>query len=129
MNVVVEVREGNVERALVALKKKCLAVGLFREVRAHDHYVKPSLKRRLKSLRARKAARKRARQYACGLTAMAIRSRALAGQASMAKALSAAVEKSARLDNLIAELERRKARTARYRAKRAEARRQALLAS
>jgi len=41
----------------------------------------------------------------------------------MAKALSAAVEKSGRLDNLIAELERRKARTARYRAKRTAARR------
>ena len=41
----------------------------------------------------------------------------------MAKALSAAVEKSGRLDNLIAELERRKARTSRYRAKRAAPRR------
>jgi hypothetical protein len=54
---------------------------------------------------------------------MATRSSAVAGQASMAKALSAAVEKSGRLDNLIAELERRKARTSRYRAKRAAARR------
>jgi hypothetical protein len=44
----------------------------------------------------------------------------------MAKALSAAVEKSGRLDNLIAELERRKARTARYRTKRATARRASL---
>jgi hypothetical protein len=49
-----------------------------------------------------------------------------AGQTSMAKALSAAVEKSGRLDNLIAELERRKTRTARYRTKRAAARRASL---
>jgi len=41
----------------------------------------------------------------------------------MRDALSAAVEKSGRLDPIIAELERRKARTARYRAKRTAARR------
>jgi hypothetical protein len=46
----------------------------------------------------------------------------------MAKALVAAVEKSGRLDHLIAELERRKARTTRYRAKRAEARRGSIVA-
>jgi hypothetical protein len=44
-----------------------------------------------------------------------------AGQASVKKALIAAVAKSGKLDDLIAELERRKARTARYRAKRAAA--------
>jgi hypothetical protein len=55
--------------------------------------------------------------------ATAIRSSALAGQASLRKALIAAVATSGKLDPLIAELERRKARTARYRAKRAEARR------
>jgi hypothetical protein len=52
--------------------------------------------------------------------------RPLAGQASMRKALIAAVAKSGRLDPLIAELERRKARTARYRAKRAQARRESM---
>jgi hypothetical protein len=41
----------------------------------------------------------------------------------MAKALSAAVEKSGRLDDLILELEKRKQDRARYRAKRAGARR------
>jgi type II secretory pathway component PulF len=52
-----------------------------------------------------------------------------AGQASLRKALIAAVERSGRLDHLIAELERRKRNRARYRAKRAEARRESLLAS
>jgi hypothetical protein len=52
----------------------------------------------------------------------------LAGQASLRKALIAAVAKSGKLDPLIAELERRKARTAHYRAKRAEARREAVQA-
>ena len=52
--------------------------------------------------------------------------RPLAGQASMREALIAAVAKSGRLDPLIAELERRKARTARYRAKRAQARRESM---
>ena len=42
---------------------------------------------------------------------------------SAAPAMPAAVATSGKLDPLIAELERRKARTARYRAKRAEARR------
>jgi hypothetical protein len=51
--------------------------------------------------------------------------RAQAGQASVKKALIAAVAKSRRFDVVIAELERRKGRTARYRAKRAEARREA----
>jgi hypothetical protein len=37
----------------------------------------------------------------------------LAGQASIRKALIAAVERSGKLDHLIAELERRKSRTAR----------------
>jgi hypothetical protein len=44
----------------------------------------------------------------------------------MAKALSTAVEKSGKLDPLIAELERRKARTARYRTMRTAARRESL---
>jgi hypothetical protein len=50
--------------------------------------------------------------------------RPLAGQASIRKALIAVVAKSGKLDPLIAELGRRKARTARYRAKRAAARRE-----
>jgi hypothetical protein len=49
--------------------------------------------------------------------------RAQAGK-NLRDALTAAIERSGRLDPLIAELERRKART-RYRAKRAEARREA----
>ena len=49
-----------------------------------------------------------------------------AGQASLRKALIAAVAKSGKLDPLITELERRKARTARYRAKRAQARRDSI---
>ena len=53
----------------------------------------------------------------------------LAGQASVKGTLIAAVTKSGKLDPLIAELARRKARTGRYRAKRAAARRQATRAS
>jgi hypothetical protein len=55
--------------------------------------------------------------------------RALAGQASLRKALIAAVAKSGKLDPLIAELERRKRNRTRYRPKRAAARREAMCGS
>jgi hypothetical protein len=55
---------------------------------------------------------------------MATRSElALAGQASMRAALIATVERSVKIDHLIAETEKRKRSRARYRVKRAETRR------
>ena len=51
-------------------------------------------------------------------------SRAVAGK-TIRDALTAAIERSGRLDPLIAELERRKEARTRYRAKRAKARREA----
>ena len=57
------VRDNNVEQALRVLKKKMQREGIFREIRLHEHYEKPSEKRtREKSesiRRARKLARKR----------------------------------------------------------------------
>ncbi len=55
--------------------------------------------------------------------------RSEAGQASLREALIAAVEKSGKLDPLIVAPRRQKRSRTRYRAKRAEARREALLAS
>jgi ribosomal protein S21 len=63
-NLVVEVFGGDVEGALKRFKKRTLATGLMREIRSRKAFhVKPGEARRIKSLRARKAARKRAGQY------------------------------------------------------------------
>ena len=43
----VEVRDGNVEKALRKLKKKVNNSGILLEVRERQHYVKPSTKRKL----------------------------------------------------------------------------------
>ena len=60
------VRDNNVDQALRVLKKKMQREGLFREMKAHSAYEKPSEKRaREKSdaiRRARKLARKRAQR-------------------------------------------------------------------
>ena len=65
-SVQVLVRDNNVEQALRALKKKMQREGIFREMRLHDHYEKPSEKRtreKAESIRrARKLARKRAQR-------------------------------------------------------------------
>ncbi len=54
----VKIRKGEpVERALRRLKKKLDKEGVMREIRAHRHYEKPSVKKR------RKAARARSRRY------------------------------------------------------------------
>jgi len=39
------VRENNVDQALRVLKKKMQREGMFREMKMHDHYEKPSIKR------------------------------------------------------------------------------------
>jgi len=57
------VRENNVDQALRVLKKKMQREGLFREMKLHDHYEKPSERRTREKAeairRARKVARKR----------------------------------------------------------------------
>ncbi|MGH6763528.1 MAG: 30S ribosomal protein S21 [Phyllobacterium sp.] len=60
------VRDNNVEQALRVLKKKMQREGMFREMRMHEHYEKPSVKRAREKAeaisRARKLARKRAQR-------------------------------------------------------------------
>jgi small subunit ribosomal protein S21 len=60
------VRDNNVDQALKALKKKMQREGLFREMKLHNHYEKPSERRVREKAeairRARKLARKRAQR-------------------------------------------------------------------
>ena len=62
----VVVRDNNVDQALRALKKKLQREGVFREMKRHVHYEKPSEKRARQKAeavrRARKLARKRAQR-------------------------------------------------------------------
>ena len=62
------VRDNNVDQALRALKKKLQREGVFREMKMHDFYEKPSEKRvreRAEAVRrVRKLARKRAQREA-----------------------------------------------------------------
>ena len=46
MTVVVEVRNGNLEKAMRVLKKKVQREGLLKELRDRQYYVKPSEKKR-----------------------------------------------------------------------------------
>ncbi|MDH4441398.1 MAG: 30S ribosomal protein S21 [Rhizobium sp.] len=58
------VRDNNVDQALRALKKKMQREGIFREMKMHDFYEKPSQKRAREKAesvrRVRKLARKKA---------------------------------------------------------------------
>jgi small subunit ribosomal protein S21 len=69
--ITVQVFDGNLDAALKKLKKSCLATGLFSEARRHEQYEKPSVRRRLKHVRAMKRERKRVldgqRRYAAML--------------------------------------------------------------
>jgi small subunit ribosomal protein S21 len=60
------VRDNNVDQALKALKKKMQREGLFREMKLHNYYEKPSERRAREKAeavrRARKLARKRAQR-------------------------------------------------------------------
>jgi small subunit ribosomal protein S21 len=56
------VRDNNVDQALKALKKKMQREGLFREMKMHDHYEKPSEKRAREKSEAIRRARKMARK-------------------------------------------------------------------
>jgi small subunit ribosomal protein S21 len=63
----VSVRDGNIDQALRALKKKMQREGIFREMKMRKHYEKPSERRVRESAesvrRARKLARKQADKY------------------------------------------------------------------
>ena len=56
------VRENNVDQALRALKKKMQREGLFREMKMHDYYEKPSEKRVREKAEAVRRVRKLARK-------------------------------------------------------------------
>lgn len=63
----VSVRDGNIDQALRALKKKMQREGVFREMKMRKHYEKPSERRVREAAesvrRARKLARKQADKY------------------------------------------------------------------
>ena len=53
--VLVKVHEGeNFEQAIKRFKKKCQRAGILSEVRRRQFYVKPSVKRKIKSLKAQR---------------------------------------------------------------------------
>lgn len=58
------VRDNNVEQALRFLKKKMQREGLFREIRAHEAYEKPSERKTREKQEAVRRARKLARKKA-----------------------------------------------------------------
>jgi ribosomal protein S21 len=58
-NLVVPVFGNDVTTAFLKLKRATHRTGLLREMRVHEFYLPPSARRRLKSERARKAARQR----------------------------------------------------------------------
>ena len=60
--VIVEPDE-SVESALKRFKKQCEKAGLMSELRKRQHYEKPSVKRKRKTLAARKKAKKRERFF------------------------------------------------------------------
>ena len=60
--VIVEPDE-SLENALKRFKKSCEKAGLMSELRKRQHYEKPSVKRKRKTLAARKKAKKRERFF------------------------------------------------------------------
>ena len=58
----VRVRENeSIESAIRRFKKLCEKAGILAELRKREHYEKPSVRRKLKSLAARKHARRKPR--------------------------------------------------------------------
>jgi small subunit ribosomal protein S21 len=55
----VQVPDGNVEKALRKFKKKIQVSGLLEELRNREHYVKPTVKRKLKRAAAKNRWRKK----------------------------------------------------------------------
>ena len=58
----VTVRDGNIDQALRALKKKMQREGIYREMKMRKHYEKPSERRVRESAEASRRARKLARK-------------------------------------------------------------------
>jgi len=61
MVIVSEIRVGkdeSLESALKRFKRQCQRSGVLAEVRRREHYEKPSVRRKLKALEARKKAKK-----------------------------------------------------------------------
>lgn len=56
------VQDGNVDRALRKFKKKIQASGLLDDLRAREHYVKPTTERKLRAGAARSRWRKKMRE-------------------------------------------------------------------
>jgi small subunit ribosomal protein S21 len=60
--IVSEIRVGkdeSLESALKRFKRKCQNSGILAEVRRREHYEKPSIRRKMKALEARKRAKKK----------------------------------------------------------------------
>jgi small subunit ribosomal protein S21 len=61
----VSVREGeSIERAIKRFKRKVEQAGILKEVRKREHYIKPSVKKKLKARAAEARARKREKRIA-----------------------------------------------------------------
>ena len=59
------VREGeHIDRALKRFKRKVEQAGILKEVRKREHYLKPSIKKKLKSRAAEARSRKREKRLA-----------------------------------------------------------------
>jgi small subunit ribosomal protein S21 len=64
---IVKIREGeSFESAVRRFKKQCEKAGILTEVRKREHYEKPSVKRKRKSIAAQKRAEKKARNASRG---------------------------------------------------------------
>ena len=58
----IRVRDGeSFESAMRRFKKACEKSGILSEIRKHEHYEKPSVKRKKKAIAARKRAKKKGR--------------------------------------------------------------------
>jgi small subunit ribosomal protein S21 len=64
MNLVVEVRDNNVEGALKQFKRLAMKVGLMKEMKKRTFYEKPSLRKKRKRIEAAKRLRKAQRKQA-----------------------------------------------------------------
>jgi len=60
----VTIKEGeSFESALRRFKKQCEKSGILTEVKKREHFIKPSLRRKQKSIQARKRALKKPKRY------------------------------------------------------------------
>ena len=59
----VEVRDGNIDKAIKDLKKRMAREGVLKEIKKRRHYEKPSVRLRRKSAAAAKQKRKAERKF------------------------------------------------------------------